>query len=176
MKIPTALLLVAVSLLSSGCSASTDQFPEDQVIRLTMVVDEQWQTIEFASPLELNRRGLQRFHIVVSNEKYDPNLDHDLSDSAHYFDLFREANGAVVSPDVILLDNQGNEVKVTATGTTELYEGRLSVNFGMFDSASAAIPPYPEDSKYFVAARLRSNLPFEALHFRWHVDRHPDIL
>lgn len=176
MNLHIVILLVAVSLLSSGCSASTDQFPEDQVIRQSMVVDQEWQTIEFASPLELNRQGLQRFHIVVSDEKYDPNLDHDLSDSAHYFDLFREVDGAVVSPEVILVDNEGNEVKVTATGTTELYEGGLSVNFGMFESASTAIPPYPEESEHFVAARLRSNLPFEALYFRWNVDRHPDVL
>ncbi len=175
MKIVIRVLMTALAGLQ-GCDAKG--FPEDQKIQGPVEVGQEWVTIEPDRPLDVNRGGLQRLHLVVDPELYRSNsdLDDELANNPdHLFDLRTQSNELVV-PEVIMVAGDGTEVWLGSRANTYLYKGGLTVGMGMVpDVVHEASPPFPEEIDRFESFRVRSNEPFEVEYFWWSVDRHPDM-
>lgn len=174
-KVMLGLTIMLAGL--QGCDSTG--FPEDQKISGSIEIGEEWVSVEPDRPLEINRDGLQRLHLVVDPERYSSNsdLDDDLAnDPAHLFDLRTQANDLVV-PEVVMVAADGTEVPLGSRGNIYLYEGGLTVGMGMVpDVVHEVSPPFPEGIDQFESFRIRSDIPFTVDYFWWKVDRHPDML
>lgn len=175
--------LVAVTavlgLLLAGC-VDPHTWPEDQddIVNGPLEVRTHWQAFTLEQPLQINDEGRQRLHLVLDGEQYESNDLHDPKDYVNQFNP-RRVDGVLIEPDIILVGDNGNEVRVHGTGSLGVRTGRLILAFGThhgdFEDFLSRPPAIPDDIEHFEALRIRSNEPFtiEALH--WSVDRHPDL-
>lgn len=159
-------------LLLAGCQGDPG-FPEDQRIDGPFEIGLEWQTITFADPLEINEEGFQRLHIVVDSELFASNFDYENEDRSNLFNL-RRNDGVLVKPEVVLIGDNDQKVRLVPTGTTSLYTGGLTVGLSMFKDYVSPAPPFPKGIQHFEAVQLRSNEPFPAEYLQWWVERHPD--
>ena len=173
-KVMLALAFLLAGL--QGCDATG--FSQDQKIPGPIEIGQEWVTVEPERPLEINREGLQRLHLVVDPELYTSNSDLDdelANDLAHLFDLRTQSNDLVV-PEVVMIAADGREIPLGSRGNIYLYEGGLTVGMGMVpEVVHEASPPFPAGIDRFESFRIRSNTPFTVDYFWWKVDRHPDM-
>lgn len=171
MGVTRFLPAVCFVLLLAGCQ-SDPGFPEDQTIDGPFHIDSEWHVIQLDAPLKVNREGLQRLHLVVDRDLYDPNnnFDDDLPD---LFNL-RRSDGVLVKPEVVLIGDEGQEVSLRARANTYLYSGGVTVGLSTYKDHYSQAPPFPESIRFFRAIRIRSNEPLVAEQLQWRVDRHPD--
>lgn len=173
------LITLAIGLNIQGCEAQND-FPENQKIAGPIEVSSEWQVVELQKPLMINREAFQQgLHIVVDPGGFSSNSAHhdELSnDPEHFFDLRNTSNELVV-PEVVMIAENGLEVRVVSRSNIQLYAGRLTVGMRMApDEVRAPSPPFPEEVEGFSSFRIRSNVPFTAEYFWWLVEHHPDML
>jgi len=126
-----APLMVAMTLLVVACGGDVN-FPEDQRVEGPFEITTDWQTVKFDVPLAVNREGLQRLHLVVDDERYTSNSEHDLSDLPNQANVRRE-DGVLIKPEVVLVGANGEEVPLRARANTSLYEGGLTIGFSTYD-------------------------------------------
>jgi len=163
--------LVALLLLAN-CTGEPG-FPEDQRIEGPFQITTEWQTIHFDRPLVINREGFQGLHFAVDSNLYDANSNYDLEDMPNQANLHR-TDGVVVKPEVVLIGDNGEEVRVQARSNIFLYAGGMTVGFGPHIDNFTPPPHYPESIHAFRAVRVRGNHPFVANHLQWLMDSHPD--
>jgi hypothetical protein len=164
-----APLLLMVLLWLGGCSSS--EFPEDQRIEGPFELTTEWRTFRFPKPLEINRTGLQGFHLAVEAERYSIT---GLDDPIENVPFLRREDGVLIKPEVILIADTGDELPVTAHSNVGLFTGHLTIGYGLHIDNWTPPPDYPASMKYFVAARIRSNEPVTVEFMQWWFDSHPD--
>lgn len=173
-KLMLAQLILLVGL--QGCDAKG--FSEDQKIPGPVDIGQEWVTVEPDRPLQINREGLQRLHLVVDSELYTSNSDHSdelANDPAHLFDLRTQSDDLVV-PEVVMVSVDGTEIPLGSRGNIYLYEGGLTAGMGVVPNVvHEASPPFPEGIVQFEFFRVRNDVPFTVDYFWWKVDRHPDM-
>ncbi|UDL05932.1 hypothetical protein [Marinobacter sp. CA1] len=172
------IAIVAICISLQGCGAQND-FPENQKIPGPIEASPEWQVIELDQPLRINREAFQQgLHIVVDPEEFSSNSAHEdalSNDPEHFFDL-RNAENELVVPEVVLVAENGSEIRVVSRSNIRLYEGGLTVGMRMApDKVHAPSPPFPEGVEGVSAFRIRSNIPFTVDYFWWLVERHPDM-
>jgi hypothetical protein len=165
----------------SGCAI---KFPEDRVIKKRVQVTPRWQTIVFGKPLKINREGLQHMHLAVIKHPYISTMDdHPLNPECNApecavdaFSLRRLSDGALVRPEVFLVGDNGEQVKIRPVGHLNPFFDRniITIELGTY-ARNDYPPPFPEDIKAFTSMRIRATEPFVAQYLWWSVDRHPDI-
>ena len=161
---------------------SSLQFPEEQVIKKEFQVTTHWQTITFDKPLKINRQGVMGLHLAVDQEPYISTTDiHPLNvdrgNIEKAFSLRRLSDGTLIRPEVILIGDNGVEVKIRPVGHLYPYfdEHIMTIALGTFKDADSPPPDFPLGIKAFTAMRIRSTAPFLVRYMYWNVDRHPEI-
>ena len=160
------------------------KFNEDQVIKKQVQVTRQWQTITFGEPLQINREGLQHLHLAIDQKPYISTMhDHPLNPECNKpgceknaFSLRRLGDGALVRPEVILVGDNGDEVRIRPVGHLYPYFDKSirTIELGTF-ALNAPPPPFPAGINGFKSMRIRSTEPFVARYLWWSVDRHAKI-
>jgi hypothetical protein len=202
-----ATVFIVLMAMATGCAAQQDsgkqsgsgegmrpviyppeglnKFPQEQVIKKELQVTTQWQTVTFAKPLQINRRGTMGLHLVVDQAPYISTMDnHPLNPECNKpgcykdaYSLRRLSDGALVRPEVMLVGDNGIKVKVRPEGN--LYPSFdkhvMTVILGTFKDVNSPSPPFPESIKSFTAMRIRSNTPFLVRYLWWSVDHHPEL-
>ena len=172
MTVNNTVVASLLVLLLAGCQGSTE-FPEDQRIEGPFEIGPEWQTVTFEKPLELNKEGDQQLHIVVDENLFTSNSDHEAVTRETYFYL-RNSAGVLIEVDMVAVGDNNELVPLTPSSTVALYTGGLTIGFGMFEDESSPPPPFPADIEYLKAVHIRSEVPFSAEYLRWSVDHHPD--
>lgn len=173
-----SIAILAIGASIQGCGAQSD-FPENQKIPGPIEIGREWQVVELDKPLTINREAFQQgLHVVVDSDEFTPNsaFDDELSiDPEHFFDI-RNASNELVVPEVVMVADSGEEVRIGSRSNINLYGGGLTVGMKVVpEDVHAASPPFPEGIKSFSSFRIRSNVPFTAEYFWWLVERHPDM-
>ena len=176
-KLPAYVVLLGLPLV--GCR-DPHTWPEDQdnLVDGPLDVTAEWQTVTFDDPLQITEEGRQRLHLALDGERFEPNHEYDPEDYPNQFNPRRD-DGVLIQPDIFLVGDNGDEVRIYGTGQRLGDFGRRILAFGThdgnFEDAVSPLPEIPDDIKEIEALRIRSNEPFtiEALH--WSVDDHPDI-
>jgi hypothetical protein len=160
---------------------SSLDYPEDQVVKKEIQVTTQWQTIAFKKPLIINRLDLQHLHLAVDQAPYISTMDtHALNPECNEpecaingFCLRRLSDGVVIRPDVILIGDNGVEVKVRSVGHLYPYFDKniITMMIGTF-KLNGHPPPFPVGITAFTAMRIRSTEPFLIRYLYWNVDYH----
>jgi hypothetical protein len=197
-----AVAFLGLSVMVSGCNAerlvehssgkhdpqsvnyppeNALQYPEDQVVKKQFEVTTNWQTITFEKPLQVNRQDLQHLHLAADQQPYISTTDDDprnlnCSDAEYQnnaFSLRRRSDGALVRPEVILVGDNGVEVKVRPVGHLYPYFDKniVTIMMGTFILNNHP-PPFPKGITAFKAMRIRSTEPFLVRYLYWNVDYH----
>lgn len=130
-------------------SKSALKFPEEQIIKEQFEVTTKWQTISFEKPLKINRDGLMGFHLVVDQEPYISTMDeHPLNPECNEagceinaFCLRRFSAGTIVRPEVVLIGDNGEEVKVQPDGHLNPYSDKSIMTIALRTFKDVNSPP-----------------------------------
>lgn len=138
-----------------------------------------WLLVSPDRPLVINREGLQGLHLMFDAGLYQPNYlfnDEpcgDPCDNPRYLFALRNPEEKLITPEVVLVTESGEELELTPTSHLAPYTGGISIGFGLFAGMYELPPEFPVHIDHFVSFRVRSNLPVEVDYFWWSVDRHP---
>ena len=171
--------MALLTLLLAGCIGPYT-WPEDQddVANGPVEVTNEWQVLCFREPLQISEEAAQQLRLALDGKRFEPNLRYDQDDYANQFNPRRD-DGVLIRPEILLVGDTGEEVRVYGMTSLGVRDGSLVLGFGPhdgnFDDFVSPLPEIPDDIEQFEALRIRSNEPFtiEALH--WSVDRHPDL-
>ncbi|PXF31146.1 hypothetical protein WH50_11525 [Pokkaliibacter plantistimulans] len=200
MKQLITLMFTAWALLAGieGCKADyPDTLPghnqtqaEDQGIQGPLHVDQQWQTVTFAKPLLINRKGTQDIHIGLNPEHFTDSATWHIQHTSGFTigDLLpderyngngirRLSDGTLIEPDIRLVADNGQTIPVTMIGVQRWSNGAFSIMCGLLSGKAPDQQPlaYPEDITTFTAIQIRSDIPFDATYFLWRMDYYPGL-
>jgi hypothetical protein len=160
-----------------------NRFPQDQLIKKEILVTTQWQTIKFEKPLQINRRGTMGLHLVVDQAPYISTMDDSPLNpecnrpecAIDAYCLRRLSDGALVRPEVLLVGDNGEKVKVRPTGHLYPFFDKhvMTVILRTFKDINSPSPPFPAGIKAITSMRIRSTTPFLVRYLWWTVDHHP---
>lgn len=165
------LFVSLVFLLLQGCD--NPRFPQDQLLPGPFHFDSQWQLINFDPPLQINREGGQDLHLLVDKTRYEPHV----ADRWPHQASLQRSDGTLVLPEVVLIGDRGQEVKMGADTFMSPYDvAGITLGFSNYDPVYDEKPkPFPQEIQFFSAVRIRSNEPLDVKLLGWRVDVHPDI-
>lgn len=171
------LLAILTVLALLGCDAGASYKKDEQKIEGPFPLSDDWLLVTPEKPLVINREGVQGLHLMFDPELYQPNhlfID-EPCDNPRYLFALRDQNEELLTPEVVLITEDGEEVALTPTSHLAPYTGGISIGFGLFAGMYELPPEFPEHIDQFVSFRVRSNRPAEVDYFWWSVDRHPDM-
>ncbi|MGH1487489.1 MAG: hypothetical protein ACRBCI_14840 [Cellvibrionaceae bacterium] len=161
------LILFAALTLSLGCSAQkVPKDPNNQLIEGPFSITTEWQTIKFDKPLKSSPH-IQSLDILLDIDKYE--LVEGLSMSEYrVLDLSykRLKDSVIVKPEVVLVDQQAREYRVTFDAIGTRYTKLGDYFFLGYGTSDDERYYFPKDAE-FVSIRVRANKAMTVTHLNW---------
>lgn len=170
-------LLLAFTLLLTGCDSSPDFRKHNQNISGPIELTGEWLHVTPDRPLTIEREGVQELHLAFDGDSYELNYFHieGETDDPRVLFALRGQEGQLVRPEVVLIADDGTELALTPVSHHAPPAGGVTIGFGMFDGMLAPPPPFPEAYGSYVSFKVRSDQPVSVEYFRWLVSYHPDM-
>jgi len=164
--------------LLTACGVGQD-FPEDRWVEGPWTITNEWRTLIFSEPLEIDDEGWQNLYLVVDGDQFKRrNLDlkQDMTEKeiAQIPLLKHRTQEWLLDPEVVAISQDGAEFELKPGNQFESHGTSTRVATGYSESGGFYNPPWPDSTDSIRAIRIRSDHPFTVEAIRWHMDQHPD--